>query len=230
MAAFDDLLCNDEDVAIRAAGDFAQLIPAHQRAAYGTDGTLTAWTLTTTASLTGLVSGHVVYLERPSTPWADLLAVSSKAGGVVTLRRIGMISGDGPPPTPPSGTTAVTFYAPTARPQIASATRTILRKFGLASYDAIAGTTRADGTTPGDAEDFRDLATLDVLISLLWTQHRAGVSEENFHTKYRDLIEERARLFGELIDEYGVTTAAPLRPGVMTFPTYRPSNTSEFGA
>lgn len=232
MAAFDSLLARDEDVAIKAAGDFAVLVPAHQRAAHGTDGTLDGWTLATSASLTGLGGGHVVVVQTGGGgAWRDVLAVESvdTDAGTVTLRRIGMDAGDGPPPIPPAGTATVTFYAPTARPQIAQATRTILRRFGFADYAAIAAALDGDG----DAEDFRDLATLDVLISLLWTQHRAGSSEENFHTKYRDLIEERKALAAELVDAYEIpptdSTAKPLVASVMTLPTYRPARTgSEF--
>lgn len=229
MAAFDSLLTTDEDVAIRAAGDFATLVPAHQRAAYGTDGELSGWTLTTGANLSGLAAGHVVAFERKTPAWHDLLAVESAdtGAGTVTLKRIGLDAGDGPPPAPLGGTTGLLFYAPTARPQIAAATRTILRRWGFADYAAIASA--LDGA--GDAEDFRELATLDVLISLLGTQHRAGSSEENFHTKYKDLIAERATLSAELVDQYEVPTtgARPLIASVMRLPTYRtPATGSEF--
>lgn len=227
MAAFDSLLATDEDVAIKAAGDFDLLIPAHQWAAYGTDGDLSGWTLSTSANLAGLTVGHVVHLQRGAGgDWRDLLAVESvdAGAGTVTLRRIGMEAGDGPPPTVTSG---LHFHAPTARPQIASVTRSILRRFGFANYAAISAA--LDGT--GDPEHFRDLATLDVLISLLGAQHRTGNAEENFHVKYKDLLAERDAIRAELIDDYGEadTTATPLVPAVVTFPSYRrPRTGSEF--
>lgn len=222
MAAFDGLLATDADIATKAASDYHILVPAHQRAAFGTDGTLFGWDLSTGANLTGLTTGHVVRVQKGNGgEWSDLLAVDSVASGVVTLRRIGMDAGDGPPPTPPAGT--LNFYAPTARPQIARATAGILRRFGFADYDAIGQA--IDGA--GSPEHFRDLATLDVLLDLLWTQHRAGASEENFHTKYRDLIAERDALKADLIDQYAVSNAKPLVPGVLRLPTYRPAR-SEF--
>jgi hypothetical protein len=223
MAAFDECLATDEDVAIKAAGDFATLIPAHQRAAYGTDGTLSNWTLSTAANLTGLGAGHVVHVGRSGNAWHDLLAYQSKSGGDLTLRRVGMDSGYGPPPSPPAGTVLVTFWAPTALPQIKAVTASILRRFGFADYAAIGSA--LDGA--GDPEHFRPLATISVLIDLLGTQHRAGSSEENFHTKYKDLLAERETLAADLIDDYG-RNANRLRAGVLRLPTYRTANTSEF--
>ena len=122
MPAFDDLLTDDESVAIKAAGDFAVLVPAHQRAAFGTDGSLSGWDLTTSASVVGLGAGHVVALERGSGgDWRDLLAVEGVATAygesVIALRRIGMDAGDGPPPSPPAGTTTLRFFAPPHDPR-----------------------------------------------------------------------------------------------------------------
>ena len=101
----------------------------------------------------------------------------------------------------------------------------MIRRFALGSYDAIASA--LDGA--GDPEDFRPLATLLVLLTLLGTQHRAGNMEENFHTKYKDLLAERDALASDLIDHYGIPTRNRLKTGVVRLPNYRTITESEFG-
>ena len=91
MAAPDQLAtvyATDENIAIRASGDFTMLCPDWQKLAYGTDGAFAAgapWVLTSASvdfAVAGVTTQHVVLLRKPSTVFkgsGELLAVDSAA-------------------------------------------------------------------------------------------------------------------------------------------------------
>ena len=89
--------CTDEDIAVRAGGDFITLCPAWQQMAAGTDGYFTAglpWVLNST--LTNFASNNVapnqvVWLSQPKSQYPGagvLLAIDSVSGTSITLRRL----------------------------------------------------------------------------------------------------------------------------------------------
>ena len=115
MAAPDQLAtvyATDENIAVRASGDFTMLCPDWQKLACGTDGTFAAgapWVLTS-ASVdfvgAGVTARHVVLLQKPNTVFkgsGELLAVDSASPAGLTLRRLGAGLGVGSPPRRPSG-------------------------------------------------------------------------------------------------------------------------------
>src|SRR5690348_10877724 len=110
--------CTDEDIAVRAMGDFATLCPEWQKLAAGTDGVFasgTPWALSSAsnnfASL-GITSNNVILLTGPKPYFlggGELLAIDSVAGNTVTLRRLNAALNAGLPPGPSAGVTGVSF-------------------------------------------------------------------------------------------------------------------------
>jgi hypothetical protein len=184
---FLNLFCTDEDVAIKAPGDYPGLVPSHQRAAFGTGASLADWILTATEDLEaiGLSPGHVVRLTRTTQDaLADLVGVVSVTGMAATLCRLGELDETtGPAPVFPDGA-SITYDARTVRPQIVQVTRDMLVRYGYIDFSYVA-----------DPGTFRRLCVLNVLIDLFGSQHRAakaGTSpEEDFRVKYGDLLAER---------------------------------------
>lgn len=158
---------SDEDVAIRATGDFTVLIPAWQKVAFGTDGVFAPgepWTLMS-ASLdfeaAGVRSGHVISLRKPTSLFkgtGELLAVASAAGGSLVLRRIGAKFGEGAPPAPTAGVSGVEFLIATMFPQIEEASFDLNRRFNIDP--------RVPGRSPDALHDRRDLRAACVLTVL----------------------------------------------------------------
>jgi hypothetical protein len=157
----------DEDVALFAPSDFARLCPRDQVLAAGTDGLFSAsdpWTMQSAVvdfTAAGLAPGHIVLLLGPIPPFSpsgEALVVASVASGAVELRRKGMPSGMGQPPGPVTGLGGVEFLVPTLTPQIASASESLNRRFGIGG--------NVPGRRPEDlaaSGEFREATVLTVL-------------------------------------------------------------------
>lgn len=170
MAAPDRLAivyATDENLAIRASGDFAVLCPDWQKLAYGTDGAFAAgspWVLTSASVnfvAAGVTAQHVVLLRKPTTVFkgsGELLAVDSASPAGLTLRRLGAGLNLGHPPAPAAGLTNVEFTIVTLDPQIEEASFDLNRRFGIDPNVA--------GRSPGDVYDLRDLRQACVLTVL----------------------------------------------------------------
>jgi hypothetical protein len=132
--------CTDEDIAVRAGGDYFLLAPAWQQMAAGTDGVITGgspWVLTSAAQVnfaTNNVSpNQVVQLSAPKTNFpgsGQFLAVDSVSGASITLRRLHQDLNVGQPPAL-AGVTGVTFTINTLGPQIEEASWDIKQRFGI---------------------------------------------------------------------------------------------------
>lgn len=140
LAPLRQVYCTDEDVALRALGDYPVICPDSQKLAHGADGVFAAgaaWTLTSPSvdfAGYGVHAGHVVHLTRPRSAYrneGELLAVAAADAGAITLRRLGKPPGIGQPPAPPSGLTAVEFTVLTFDPQIDVASDDANRWFGI---------------------------------------------------------------------------------------------------
>jgi hypothetical protein len=134
------VFCTDEDVAVRAGGDFVVLCPNWQQMAAGTDGVFAAgfpWVLTSaTADFegNGVQPNHVVQLTGPKAQYpggGQLLAVDSVSGNSVTLRRLHKDLNSGQPPASAAGLAGVTFAINTLDPQIEEASFDLKRQFGI---------------------------------------------------------------------------------------------------
>lgn len=135
----DSVYCTDEDVCVRATGDFAQLAPAWQSLAAGTDGAFDPadrWTLTSTTvdfGAQGVKPGHVcvLTLRGAFAPSGEAFAVGAVAGNACTLRRVGKPAGVGQPPAPAPGLAGVSFSVATLDPQIEEASYAVNNLEGI---------------------------------------------------------------------------------------------------
>ena len=134
------LYCTDEDIAVRAGGDFITLCPSWQQMASGTDGFFnsgTPWVFNSTATNftnNGVAPNQVLYLTAPKTQYpggGQLLAIDSVSGSTLTLRRLYKDLNVGNPPAPAAGLASITFAINTLDPQSASASFDIKRRFGI---------------------------------------------------------------------------------------------------
>jgi hypothetical protein len=134
------VFCTDEDIAVRASGDFALLAPSWQQMAYGTDGVFSngsPWILTSASvnfTSNGVAPNQVVQLTAPKTQYPGggiLLAIDSVSGNSITLRRLHKDLNVGQPPAPATGISGVTFTINTLDPQIEEASFDIKRRFGI---------------------------------------------------------------------------------------------------
>ncbi len=130
----------DEDVAIRACGDYPVLCPEWQKLAAGTDGVIssgTPWVLTSSSvnfQTNGVASNCVVILYAPKSSFAgggELFAIDSATGGSMMLRRLGQALNMGQPPAPAAGLTAVAFKVKTLAQQIEDASYDLNQRFGI---------------------------------------------------------------------------------------------------
>jgi hypothetical protein len=140
MSYLATVYCCDEDVAIRAPGDFRDLIPDGATLAAGSDGAFAPtdrWTLNSpTADFTaqGVRPGHVCQLLRPTASFGDegeLLAVQAVAGPSLTLRRLGQPAGIGQPPAPAAGLGGVRFLVASLDPQIEEASYDLNQRYAI---------------------------------------------------------------------------------------------------
>jgi len=134
------VFCSDEDIAVRAGGDWFLLAPAWQSMALGSDGVFTAgypWVLSSASvsfSGNGVAPNQVVQLSAPKSAFpgsGQLLAIDSVSGSSLTLRRLHKDLNVGQPPGPAAGLTGVTFTINTLDPQIEEASFDIKRRFGI---------------------------------------------------------------------------------------------------
>lgn len=140
MTALATVYCTDEDIALRAPMDYANLVPKWQKLASASDGVFLAsdlWTLgsaSTDFGAAGIKTGHVAVLTAPRTRFSglgELFAIDSVNGSNATLRRLGQTAGVGLPPAPAAGLTAVSFTVYTFAPQIDSASYDANKFFGI---------------------------------------------------------------------------------------------------
>jgi hypothetical protein len=157
----------DENIAIRAGGDFAPLCPTWQKLAAGSDGSFAAgspWVLyspTVDFEAAGVQAQHVALLRKPTTAFrgsGEFLAVDGAAANTITLRRLGAAPGQGQPPAPAAGLQGVDFFIATFDPQIEEASFDLNRRLAIDPLVA--------GRTPADLYDLRDLRQACVLTVL----------------------------------------------------------------
>lgn len=195
----------DENIAVRASGDFAMLCPDWQKLASGADGVFTAaspWLLTSASvnyASAGIASGHVILLRKPASLFkgsGELLAVDSASGQGVVLRRLGAACNTGQPPAPPAGAAGVEFSIATLDPQIEEASFDLNRRFGIDPNVA--------GRTPADVYDLRDLRQACVLTVL--AQRYAAETRGNqgdFALKLSQIRQELSEVLARLTLRWG---------------------------
>ena len=130
----------DEDIAVRAGGDFVTLCPNWQQMAAGTDGVFAngaPWILTSTSvnfAANNVQPNQVVQLSAPKANFPGsgmLLAIDSVSGNALVLRRLHKDLNVGQPPAPSAGLTSVTFTINTLDPQTEEASFDIKRRYGI---------------------------------------------------------------------------------------------------
>jgi hypothetical protein len=157
----------DEDVLVKASGDFVTLAPAWQCMAKGTDGVFAnglPWVLTSASvnfGTNGVKPNQVIALTGPKAQYpggGDLLAIDSVLGNSITLRRPHKDLNVGNPPGPAAGLTGVTFSILTYDPQIEEASFDLKRRFGIDE-----NITFRDSSWIYDLRDLRIATVLQVL-------------------------------------------------------------------
>jgi hypothetical protein len=158
---------SDEDILVKASGDFVTLAPSWQCMAKGSDGVFAngvPWVLTSASvnfQTNGVQPNQVVALTAPKTQYpggGDLLAIDSVSGNSITLRRPHKDLNVGMPPAPAAGLTNVAFTITTFDPQIEEASFDIKRRFGIDE-----NITFRDSSWIYDLRDLRMLTVLTVL-------------------------------------------------------------------
>ncbi|HEV3343937.1 MAG TPA: hypothetical protein VG125_26420 [Pirellulales bacterium] len=192
----------DEDIAVRAGGDFITLCPAWQQMAAGEDGAFVAgspWVLTSTATnfaANGVAPNQVVYLTAPKSQYPGggaLLAIDSVAGSSLTLRRLHKDLGVGQPPAPLAGLVGVAFAVNTLDPQTEEASFDLKRRFGI--DETIVD---RQSTWVFDLRDLRMATVLSVLVAR-YTQEARG-DKGDFPRKIGQLKSE----LGQVLDRVQV--------------------------
>ena len=169
--------CTDEDILVRAGGDFVILCPPWQQMGAGIDGVFAPgnpWLLTSTSvnfAANGVCPNQVVWLTAPKTQYpggGQILAIDDVQGNSIVLRRPHKDLHIGQPPGSPAGVNAVAFTINTLDPQIEEASFDIKRRFGIDENN----TTR----TSTWIYDLRDLRMATVLMVLFdrYTQENRG--------------------------------------------------------
>lgn len=205
------LYCSDEDLAVRAAGDFGDLVPPDQIKARGIDGTIEngAWAMTsatTDFAARGVVVGDMVKLwgtkgtvesdrfgpEKPGT-W---MAVESVATTTLTLRRKGLAVNVGEPVGGVFDLTSASFIVATLGPQIERAARDLNHRFGIDSA-------RINRTTGDlyDIDDLREACELTVLHKLYWACSRQ--KDDDWKIKAAWLKKELEEVLARLTIRWG---------------------------
>lgn len=214
--------CNDEDLAIRAIGDYSVLAPNSNMLAAGVDGVIDPsdlWTLTSASNdfeAQGVASGCTVNLKsatltgasKPSLPWGasgGLFGVSSVSGHSMTLRRLGMPTGVGLPVAPAVGFTTVQFAVETLAPQIEQASDEINRRYGIDPASSLRG--------PSEIYDLRELREACMLVVLV-RKYTGDVRTKDgaFALKIKELTKERDDSFSRLLLRWGASPDAPVPP------------------
>jgi hypothetical protein len=166
----------DEDIAVRAGGDFVTLCPAWQCMASGVDGSFASngWVLTSAVNFTtnNVMPNQVVRLSggtpKGSFPGGgQLLAIDSVSGNTIVLRRLHKDLNIGNPPAPAGGLTAVTFTINTLDPQTEEASFDIKRQFAIDESDS-----SRSSTSLFDQRDLRLATVLTVLLDRYTAENR----------------------------------------------------------
>jgi hypothetical protein len=182
--------CSDEDIAVRAGGDWLLLCPAWQQSAAGADGYFNAgspWVLNSTATsfqCNNLQPNQVVQLSAPKANFpgsGQLLAIDSVAGTSITLRRLHQDLNVGQPPAPAAGLAGVTFTINTLFPQIEEASFDIKRRFGIDENITY--------RTSSWVYDLRDLRMATVLSVLLARYTQEARSDKGDWARKIELIQ-----------------------------------------
>jgi hypothetical protein len=130
----------DEDILVRAGGDFGTLCPGWQVMAAGNDGAFAAglpWTLSSGSvnfSANGVAPNQVVWLKGPPAAFpggGQFLAIDSVNNFSLSLRRAHKDLNVGAPPAPAAGLTGVIFTVNTLDPQTEEATYQIKQRFNI---------------------------------------------------------------------------------------------------
>lgn len=199
--------CSDENLAVRASGDFGLLTPDWQLLAAGTDGVIAAgnrWLLSSTTvdfAEAGVTDQHVVRLTKPTSAFpgsGQFLAVDS-VGTAIVLRRLGAASAVGQPPAPAAGLTGVAFQIATLDPQIEEESFNLNRRFSIDPNSA----TRS----PSNLLDFRDLryaCVLGVLYKRYAAETRSGAGD--FTVKMNEIQNELSEVYGRLTIRWAATS------------------------
>lgn len=177
----------DEDCYNEANADFGVIVPTSNRLAAGVDGVFSSgdlWTLHSASNnfaAQGVVSGNVVHLTEPKASFnpSQYLAVDSATSTTITLRRCGFGVGEGLPPSPAAGLTAVRFLILTLRPQIENTAYTLNEEFAL---DPLLPNRAA--AMLYDARPFRRLTVLRVYYNLYAALNRAKAGDFADKVKY----------------------------------------------
>jgi hypothetical protein len=176
------LWCSDEDLALRAAGDFAILCPKDQALARGADGAFPAgdlWTLTSPTSdflNQGVAAGNVVQLAKQGIfLGTELFGIAAVTATGITLKRKGLAPGVGLPPAPAGGVNGVSFAVLTLQPQIARATYDLNQRYGI--NDLIQGRRSSDLYDPQEVLD----ATVLLVLWRAYEEMARNAGEKNDH-------------------------------------------------
>lgn len=182
------ILATDESVLVRAGGDYGVLCPNWQKSAFGTDGVLSGWTLTSTAvnfATNGVAANQVILLNKPTTAFpgnGEWLAVESVADNVLTLRRPGQQASIG---QPPPAVANVQFAVLTLGPQIEEASFDLYQRFSLDDNDPCRAPTNAY-----DLRVLRKACVLNVLCARYLEEARD--KQGDFWGKYNEIKREYA--------------------------------------
>jgi hypothetical protein len=208
--------CTDEDLAVRALGDYPTLCPEWQKLAYGTDGVLAAgspWVLSSAsnafASL-GVGSNNVVQLTAPKSSFkgaGELFAVDSALGNTITLRRLNQALNAGLPPGGGIGLTGVEFKVKTFYAQIDNACFDANRFFGIDPNNAT--------NTPAalyDTRELRQFCVLTVLQRLYAEQVRTDTGD--FKLKLAQVSADLKELKASLTIRWGDMGESQLGRGI----------------
>lgn len=181
------LYATDENIAVRASGDFLDLVPEWQVLAAGSDGVISSgspWVLSSASGsfvLAGVMPGHIMTLDGPAFgPDGLLAAVDSCTATTITLRRAGAkASGLG---QPPGIATGIVYSIPTLGPQIEDATYDINHRFGIDDLIVLRSATQLY-----DLRELRQATVLTVLYRQYTTMSR---TKEGDWAAKRDLAKQ----------------------------------------
>jgi hypothetical protein len=199
MTMLATVYCTDEDILAWAPGDFATLVPAAQQIAGGSDGVVASGsrTLTSTSSnftASAVADGHVVLLYKSAAPAetpTDILVVNSVSSShVLSLRRPGMVAGEGAPPA--TSLQSTPFAIRTFWPQIENASFEINRRLGIDPA--------LSAWTPDDLADQRDLRQVTVYAVLAFSYRgQCRQPDDLYAAKAKQFQAERDELLARLV-------------------------------
>jgi hypothetical protein len=193
--------CTDEDLALRAAGDFAILCPKDQALARGNDGAFSAndlWTLTSASTnfvAQGVSPGNVVQLSKQGVfQGTELFGVAAVGPLGVTLKRKGLAQNVGLPPAQSGGISTVSFAVLTLQPQIMRATFDMNQRYGI--DDLIAGRRSSELY---DAQEVLDATALLVLWRAYEEMARnSGERSDHFAAQAKNYRQDYLNLLGRV--------------------------------